>query len=116
MSEEEEGLEESTCDLEGVKRILRDHGKVLVLVTTPGCATCDYMKGVVDEVEEEHGDKFGTLEIELGADDSCRRLADELKVQSSPTAIVFNSGEEKGRMIPSADKDQDVNRLKELVK
>jgi thioredoxin-like negative regulator of GroEL len=111
MSEEE--LEESPCDVEGVKRILKEHGKVLVLVTSQDCALCDYMKGIVEKVEEEHGDKFGTLEIPV--DETCRNIIEDLDVHSSPTAILFNSGEEKGRMIPSADAEQDYKKLKELV-
>jgi len=94
-------------------QFLKETGKpVLVDFWSPMCAPCLIMGSVIEEIEEEFGEKimFGKLNISVNPE-----IAEEYKIMSIPTFIIFKDGQETERIIGAHPKQFLVDRINSLI-
>jgi len=76
------------------REVQRSEVPVIVDVWGPSCGPCKKLEPVLIEVATKHAGKVKVVEISTDADP---RLLGELAVRSTPTLIIYRSGEELGR-------------------
>ena len=82
----------STADLDQATA----SGPVIVNVWSPTCVPCRKLVPVLEGVATEYADRVGVVEVNSHAAES--GLLRRLRVQATPTIIVFEDGHELGRM------------------
>ena len=98
-----------SCDPGWLKRLTDSQEKVVV---TGWCGG--------DEKSNEWLEKLAKLEDEgipvfVCDKDSCPSIAESIKLVKPGETVVFNKGEEKGRLVPGDDFDSDLKKVKELT-
>jgi thiol-disulfide isomerase/thioredoxin len=106
MSEEEFELTP-----ENLKRTLSQAEKALLVVYSENCPSCDYYDDIVQKVEEKVGDKVGTIRITIGQDANSEELVKQFNIMHVPTAIVFERGEVKRKIVPKLRPKEDEDEL-----
>jgi thioredoxin 1 len=76
-------------------KVLQSELPVIVNVWSETCAPCKRLKPVLVEVATAHAAKVRVVEISTNAEPA---LLAALRVQATPTILVFDGGEEVGRM------------------
>ena len=77
-------------DIELLNKLKSEHGRVLVEFYATWCPHCRRMMPIVDEVEARAKGKATVYRFDI---DKNKELADQFKVESLPTFIVFVAGE-----------------------
>ncbi|MCH5584511.1 thioredoxin [Shimazuella sp. AN120528] len=90
-------------DVEG-----EDSGKVLVYFWAPWCPPCKVLGPIIQEIDEEIGDKLKIVKINV--DDNPESAAN-FEVMSIPTLIGFHNGEMKSKLIGLQPKEQLIQWL-----
>lgn len=81
-------------DTDVLKKLQDEKGTVLVEFYATWCPHCKKMMPVVDDVKALLDGKVPVYQFDI---DKYSELADELKVETIPTFMVFNNGELKWR-------------------
>lgn len=77
------------------QRVLESELPVIVDVWSPSCAPCKMLVPVLIEVATRHAGRVRVAEISTEAEPA---LLVSLKVRATPTILVFEGGQEVGRM------------------
>lgn len=77
-----------------LQELQNDKGVVLVEMYASWCPHCQRMMPVVAEVKEKMAGKVNVYQFDV---DKFQELANELKVQSIPTFIIYKDGGEQWR-------------------
>ncbi len=72
-------------------------GPVIVNVTSPTCAPCRRLAPVLDSVAHDYRGKVGVVTVSTHVADPV--LLGRLGARATPTIIVYEDGEEIGRMV-----------------
>ena len=96
-----EGKEVGTCDVKTIKALSKvkenEHG-AMVVFTHKSCKHCSPF---LEEIKKVVGEsKIPILQADLD-DADCMDMADELNVDKTPTAFVYQQGKRVGRVVPS---------------
>jgi len=83
--------------LDGLKALVSDFdGPVLVDVWSPSCGPCVKLGPVMTELATKHAGRAKVAEIDVSAAEPA--LLRELNVMATPTIIIYEGGEEFGRV------------------
>lgn len=83
--------------------VLQSEKPVLADFYSDSCVPCKRMSPVLFELEEELGEKVKIVKININFD---LALAEKYAVKTAPTLILFENGEEAGRLSGAAGKDE----------
>lgn len=84
-------------DLDGFRReVLESDLPVLVNVWSPTCAPCRRLAPVLSKVADRYADRVRVAEVSATSD---RALLGRLGVRGTPTTVVFDGGQEIGRVV-----------------
>lgn len=81
---------------------------VLVDFWAEWCTPCKMIAPILEELNDEHGDKIRIAKVDVDANPS---LARQFDVMSIPTLMVFKDGEADHRIIGAKGKAQLVEEL-----
>lgn len=98
-----------TCDPQWVEKLKKGEDKVIVAVWCGSDEKCNRWLEKLAQMEEP-GKPVFVIDM-----DSCPQVAESLGVKAGET-IVFNKGEEKGRVALSDDIEGDIAKVKEYSK
>lgn len=87
-----------------------EKGLVFVDFFATWCVPCRMMGMVLEEVEEELGDKVKIVKIDVDKDE---KLARSFGILSIPTTILFKDGVEIDKHIGMMSKDKVINLIKD---
>ncbi|MDX9974266.1 MAG: thioredoxin [FCB group bacterium] len=88
-------LEVSSRD-EFKKSVLEADGPVLVDLWAPWCAPCRAQLPIVEQVASQAGDRARVVKVNV---DEASEIAQDLRVSSIPTLLLFNNGVEVKRFV-----------------
>lgn len=89
---------------ENFDEYVRNHkGKAVVDFWATWCAPCRVMSPILDELAEEAAEGFHVGKVNV---DKEQKLAQEFRVMSIPTIVVFENGVEVERFIGVTDKEK----------
>lgn len=94
--------------MENFKEIIESEKPTLVDFYADWCGPCRMLKPILEEIEEEYGDKVNIVKINV---DEYQELATEYQVRSIPTLILFTKGEQKWKESGLKSKDELINKL-----
>ena len=86
--------------------VLKADGKVLVDFWAEWCGPCKMLGPVIEEIGEEQ-DKVKVAKLNI---DDSMDIAQQYKVMSIPTLILFENGEEVDRSVGALGKQDIINR------
>ena len=84
-------------------------GVVLVDFFATWCGPCKMLAPVLEQVSEEMAGKVNVIKVDI---DQCPDLADEFKIASVPTMMVFKDGVKVDMLVGFLPKD----RITEVIK
>ena len=90
--------------------VVKAKGPIIIDFWAEWCAPCLRLAPVFEEISDEMGGTFAKVDI-----DAEQELAAKLSINSIPTLIVFEDGEEKGRVTGSAPKEAMVKRIQDIL-
>ena len=96
------------ADNDFAEKVLKSQIPVFVDFWARWCAPCKISEPVIEELSEEHQGKVLFLKIDV---DENQRTAQEYKVMSIPTTIIFKGGKEVARQTGFSGKQAYVNLL-----
>lgn len=93
-------VNESTFNSEVIQTSLAK--AVLVKFGAKWCGPCKMLKPILNRIKEELGDKLGVVEVDV---DESQNLNEQYRIMSTPTLLLFKSGEEVKRLVGYRSKD-----------
>lgn len=87
---------ESVRSVEALRELLAFDGPVLVDVWSPNCGPCRKLGPVMTELATKHQGRARVAEIDVTASEPA--LVGALGVRATPTVIIYDGGEEFGRV------------------
>lgn len=60
------------------------------------CGPCKMLRPVMENVEKEYGDRLNVGHVDI---DECKEIAEAYAIMNIPVIILFDSGEEKEKII-----------------
>ena len=94
--------------MENFKEIIESEKPTLVDFYADWCGPCRMLKPILEEIEEEYGDKVNIVKINV---DEYQELSAEYQIRSIPTLILFTKGEQKWKESGLKSKDELINKL-----
>ena len=81
---------------------------VIIQVWAPWCAPCAMFKPVINEIEEDYGDKVVVARLNI---DDEPELTQQLNIMDIPTVLVFKNGRREKLIVGAHPKDKMINYL-----
>lgn len=94
-------------------KVLGVEGAVLVDFYSDGCVACKMLAPVIGDIEDDYEAKLTVYKVNATFDGA---LAEKYRIMSTPTLILFENGEEKGRLYGAKKKAELVKWLEENAK
>ncbi len=94
------------------EEVLGVEGPVLVDLWAEWCAPCRVVGPIVDEISSERADSLSVFKLDVDANPE---VAVRYGVNSIPTLLVFNDGEEVGRVVGALPKLRIEARIDEAL-
>lgn len=95
-----------------LNELLQDKGVVLVEMYASWCPHCQKMMPVVADVKAMMEGKANVYQFDV---DKFQELANELKVESIPTFIIYKNGEEEWRQSGEMPGSELVKALEQVI-
>lgn len=95
------------------KEITKAAGVALVDFWADWCMPCKMIAPTVEEIARDYAGKVKVAKVEV---DEAGEVASRFNVMNIPTLIIFKDGEEAGRIVGVASKEDIAKRLDGLLK
>lgn len=96
------------------KEVIEEAAKPVVLdIFATWCGPCQYMTPILEELEEELGDKYVFAKLNV---DEARDIAVEYKVSSVPTFVFIKNNQVIDKIVGSMSKDSLKTKIEEAFK
>ena len=90
--------------------VLEDKGIVLVDLYATWCGPCKMLSPIVDKIAEEEKDiKVAKIDVDANAE-----VAEEYKVMSIPTLLLFKDGELKEKAVGYQSREQILDMINKI--
>lgn len=83
--------------------VLEEEKPVLVDFYSDTCIPCKKIAGILGEIEDAYEGRLQLYKVNVNYDE---RLAEEYRIMSAPTVVVFHKGEEKARLTGAVKKEE----------
>lgn len=94
------------------KLILNDNEVVLVDFWATWCGPCQMISPIIEQIADEFAPKMPVVKIDI---DQNRELAEEYKIMSIPTVILFKNGKETTRLIGAKSSAEYISEIKNIL-
>ena len=92
--------------------VLKEEKPVLVDFYSDTCIPCKMLAGTLGDVEEEYEDKIKIYKVNVNFDAD---LAGNYGIMAAPTLVLFDKGEEKGRLKGAVEKEEIVALFADFI-
>ncbi|MBQ8749814.1 MAG: thioredoxin [Clostridia bacterium] len=94
------------------EEIVNDNSLVFVDFYATWCPPCKMLGPVLDDVNEEMGDKITMVKINVDENENISR---QFGIINIPTMIIFKNGEPVGKMVGYRDYEQVVEEIEKYL-
>ncbi|HCC33757.1 MAG TPA: thioredoxin [Clostridiales bacterium] len=99
---------QAVTDASFAAEVLEAEGPVLVDFWAPWCPPCRMLAPQLEAFAGEHGDRIKVLKLNTDENPATQR---KYGVQSIPTLVLFEGGQEKQRIVGMVNRDELKRRL-----
>lgn len=97
------------CEPGALEKLIAKAEKAVVYVRQDGCKVCESMEKEV--LAKIPFDGVPKIEITAGKVPTCDKLADELKIEATPTLLFYAKGKEVSRMQGARKAQEDIGEI-----
>jgi len=98
-------------NLDGFKNLIKKD-VALVDFNAPWCSPCRVQKPIIREIRKKYKNKVSVVEINI---DDEKKLASHFRIQSIPTLIFFQKGQETKRLVGLQSKAALIGNLNKFL-
>lgn len=92
--------------------ILNDNKVVFVDFWATWCGPCQMISPIIEQIADEYVEKMPVVKIDI---DQNSELAEEYKIMSIPTVILFKDGKEIQRLVGAKSSAEYISEIKNLL-
>ena len=92
--------------------ILNDNKVVFVDFWATWCGPCQMISPIIEQIADEYVEKMPVVKVDI---DQNRELAEEYKIMSIPTVILFKDGKEVQRLVGAKSSAEYINEIKNIL-
>lgn len=92
--------------------ILNDNEVVFVDFWATWCGPCQMISPIIEQIADEYVEKMPVVKIDI---DQNSELAEEYKIMSIPTVILFKDGKEVQRLVGAKSSAEYISEIKNIL-
>ena len=92
--------------------ILNDNKVVFVDFWATWCGPCQMISPIIEQIADEYVEKMPVVKVDI---DQNRELAEEYKIMSIPTVILFKDGKEVQRLVGAKSSAEYISEINNIL-